>query len=176
MERELRPAGCTSSKQSIVKREDTSRGEWYVLIQILLILAVGFAPELQPDRTIPALSLVRDGRFFGGILCVAGLGFSILALAGLGRNLSIFPRPKRDSELVEAGLYAIVRHPIYFGIITAALGWSIYRWSILSLVFSIALFLWLDAKARREEAWLAEKFPDYPNYQQRVKKLIPFIY
>lgn len=159
-----------------MKREDTSRGEWYVLIQILLILAVGFAPEMEPDRTVPVLSLVRDIRIFAGILCIAGLGFSTLGLAGLGKNLSIFPRPKRESELVESGAYAIVRHPIYCGLITAAIGWSIFRWSLLSFIASATLFLLFDVKARKEEAWLTEKFPEYPGYQKRVKKLIPFIY
>jgi protein-S-isoprenylcysteine O-methyltransferase Ste14 len=38
------------------------------------------------------------------------------------------------------------------------------------------LFLFLDLKSRREERWLCAKFPDYPAYQRRVRRLIPFVY
>ncbi len=43
-------------------------------------------------------------------------------------------------------------------------------------VYVAALFVLLDVKSRREERWLVEKFPEYPAYQRRVRKLIPFVY
>jgi protein-S-isoprenylcysteine O-methyltransferase Ste14 len=38
------------------------------------------------------------------------------------------------------------------------------------------LAAFLDRKAAREERWLEEKFPDYPEYRRRVRKFIPFLY
>ena len=157
-------------------QEDNSRGEWYVLVQVLLLFAVLFAPELEPERAIPAEPLVTAARIFGGILCVTGLAFSFLGLLRLGKNLSIFPKPKNDSELVESGAYAIVRHPIYCGLIAAAFGWSLFRWSLLALIVSAALVVLFDLKSRREEQWLESKFAEYAEYKQHVKKLIPFVY
>jgi protein-S-isoprenylcysteine O-methyltransferase Ste14 len=43
-------------------------------------------------------------------------------------------------------------------------------------VYAALLFLLFDAKARREERWLVEKFPSYAGYQRRVRKLVPFLY
>ena len=57
-----------------------------------------------------------------------------------------------------------------------ALGWALYVQGWLTLGYVVALFVFLDAKSRREERWLAERFPAYADYQQRVRKLIPFLY
>ena len=43
-------------------------------------------------------------------------------------------------------------------------------------MYAALLFLLFDAKARREEAWLVEKFPSYAEYRRRVRKLVPFVY
>ena len=44
------------------------------------------------------------------------------------------------------------------------------------LVGSIGLFVFFDAKSKTEEVWLTEKFSDYADYANAVKKLIPWIY
>ena len=79
-------------------------------------------------------------------------------------------------ELIESGLYAWVRHPIYCGIILAAFGWALYVQGALSLLWAALLVVFFDIKSRREEAWLAARFPAYADYRRRVRKLIPFIY
>jgi len=69
-----------------------------------------------------------------------------------------------------------VRHPIYSGIIIGAFGWSLLRGSIIALVLSVALLVFFHLKSRREERWLVERYPEYADYQKRVKKIIPFIW
>jgi protein-S-isoprenylcysteine O-methyltransferase Ste14 len=69
-----------------------------------------------------------------------------------------------------------VRHPIYTGVIFAALGWSIVNWSWLAIVITVVLGVFFDRKAAHEEVMLKAKFPTYAAYKQRVKKLIPFVY
>jgi protein-S-isoprenylcysteine O-methyltransferase Ste14 len=109
---------------------------------------------------------------------LSGLG-ALLAFAGLfslGRNLTAVPHPKDDAVFVERGAYRLVRHPIYSGIILGAVGWGLLTNSLLVLLLSAGLLLFLDIKSRREEQWLNAKFAEYAGYQQRVRKLIPFIY
>ena len=56
------------------------------------------------------------------------------------------------------------------------IGWAIWRHGWLTLLYAALLFLLFDAKARREERWLLEKFPSYSEYKRRVRKLVPFLY
>ena len=74
------------------------------------------------------------------------------------------------------GAYAIVRHPIYSGLIIAAFGLGLWRHGWLTLVWALVLFAFFDVKSRLEERWLTEKFAEYPAYRTRVKKLIPWVY
>lgn len=136
------------------------------------MFAVFLAPKWSKGTGSPSTIAAA----LGWTLLLIGAVFSSLGTFELGRNLSPFPRPKNDSELIARGAYAVVRHPIYCGIIFLASGWSILHSSILAMVLSVVLFLFFDLKARREERWLAEKFPEYVRYKRRVKKLIPFVY
>jgi len=105
----------------------------------------------------------------GGALSLAGL-------VGLGRRLTPLPFPKDGADLMQAGPFALVRHPIYSGVLALAFGWTLWVQGWLTLAYALALFVLLDAKSRREERWLVGKFPEYAGYQRRVRKFIPFIY
>jgi protein-S-isoprenylcysteine O-methyltransferase Ste14 len=61
-------------------------------------------------------------------------------------------------------------------VLLAALAWLLIFPGVYVMAYAIALFILFDVKARREEVWLVERFPEYSKYQQRVKKLIPSIY
>jgi protein-S-isoprenylcysteine O-methyltransferase Ste14 len=105
----------------------------------------------------------------GGALLLAGL-------IRLGRGLTPLPYPREGADLIQTGPYALVRHPMYSGGIGLAVGWAVYVQGWLTLGYVLALFVFLDAKSRREERWLVEKFPVYTAYQRRVRKLVPFLY
>jgi protein-S-isoprenylcysteine O-methyltransferase Ste14 len=154
-----------------------SRGESYVLVQLLLMLLVLFGPTELPG--IPrwgapwATVTLVSGLVLGGV----GLVLTALGTLALGnRNLSAFPRPKDGAGLVTTGAYAIVRHPIYSGVSLMSLGWALARRSPLTLGYAFMLLIFFDIKSRREEQWLQAKFLEYAEYRSRVKKLIPFIY
>jgi protein-S-isoprenylcysteine O-methyltransferase Ste14 len=146
------------------------RGEGWVALQIVLFAVILLAPGVSfaAPAWLRALGLALVA--VGGALGTAG----VLAL---GRsNLSVFPRPVEGGNLVTSGPYAFVRHPIYAGLILATLGWSLFRANLLGLALATLLFIFFDLKSRREERWLVEAHPGYPAYQQRVRKLIPFVY
>ena len=66
---------------------------------------------------------------------------------------------------------------MYGGGILIALGWSTIFTSLVGLVLTVVLAVFLDLKARREEAWLGERLDGYTAYRTRTPhKLIPFLY
>lgn len=153
-----------------------SRGEWYVVVQGLLFLLVAFGPQDLPGMPEWSTGLQFAGLVLGVVLI--GLG-GLLAGSGLlylGKNLSPFPHPLDDAQFVSRGPYRIVRHPIYSGIILGALGWAGVVHGTLTLAYALLLLVFFDLKTRREEKWLKKKFSDYQEYQQKVRKLIPFVY
>lgn len=111
----------------------------------------------------------------GLALCGAGIGLAILARAHLGRNWGMPMSRKEDPELVTSGPYAVVRHPIYAGMLAAMLGSALAQ----SLFWVVPLVLfgsYFTYSARREEKLMAEQFPaHYPAYMQRTKMLLPFV-
>lgn len=153
-----------------------ARGGWWVSAQFGLLFALVLAPPDLPG--LPALPLLREqgALIVGFILGGCGMALAGMGLLHLGANLTPFPRPRDNGRLVQNGVYAIVRHPIYSGIILGAFGWSLVRGSIVALALSVALLVFFHFKSRREERWLVERYPEYAAYQKRVKKLLPFIW
>ena len=91
----------------------------------------------------------------------------------LGRNSTPFPRPSDGSQLVQTGIYGMVRHPLYTSVMTASLGWALIWESWYAVLPALMLIPFFHAKVRREERWLQEKFPDYADYARRVPRFIP---
>ncbi len=153
-----------------------ARGEWYVLIQFVLVTMVIFGPRTccgLPEWKEPFVLL---GSMGGGMLMVAGSLLAVAGLLNLGKNLTPLPRPKDTATLIETGAYRLVRHPIYGGIILSAFGWSLWVHSLLTICYATTLLMFFEIKSNREEQWLMEKFPEYSNYRRRIRKFIPFLY
>lgn len=149
----------------------TGRGEGWVIAQFIILAIIALIP---PDLAgLPALP--EWCRPLGVAVGLLGGGIGVAGLLGLGSNLTPFPRPKDDATLVETGVYAIVRHPIYAGLFVATVGYALLRASLPTLLLSLALGVFFDQKARREERWLEQKFPQYAAYQQKVRgRILPF--
>ena len=103
-----------------------ARGEWYVVIQGLLFALVVFGPASVAGLPAWPIGSTVLFRVSGLALIVLGLVVAVFAAWNLGRSLTPLPYPKKDAELVTTGLFGYVRHPIYFGVILLAFGWSIY--------------------------------------------------
>jgi protein-S-isoprenylcysteine O-methyltransferase Ste14 len=146
------------------------RGLRWVLIQVVLLGAIVVIPPDLLPRLPESLWII------GLVVGVAGFLLVSLGALFLGTNLTMFPSPKEDGELTQRGVYGLVRHPMYSGVLLCALGWSLVRASLPSLICTLVLGIFFDRKATREEAWLAAKYPDYADYRRRVRKLIPWLY
>jgi protein-S-isoprenylcysteine O-methyltransferase Ste14 len=150
-----------------------SRGELYVVVQAILLIALFFGP-----KDIFGLSTMLNQTLWwiGQILFYSGIVIAIWAAILLGPNLTPLPKPKPSGEFIQSGLYRFVRHPIYFGVILVCFGWASIEQNLYTLVLAIILLIFFDLKSRQEEIWLTEKFSEYDVYKQNTKKLIPFIY
>ena len=78
----------------------------------------------------------------------------------LGKNRTPYPQPRADSELIQHGIYARVRHPLYTSVMLASLGWAMIWQSAAAFGAALVLIPFFHAKARREERWLGEQFSD----------------
>ncbi|MGB8646713.1 MAG: isoprenylcysteine carboxylmethyltransferase family protein [Anaerolineae bacterium] len=146
------------------------RGELWFAFQIILFGLILIAP------TVSSFPFPLWLRGLGLLILLMGGLIGTLGLVRLGRNLSPFPKPIDGGQLVQTGIYGWVRHPIYSGLIFSAFGWSLLTNTLLGLALVVVLFIFFDLKSRREERWLAETYPDYTEYKQHVKKLIPGVY
>jgi len=118
----------------------------------------------------------RASSIAGTVLLIAGAIFGLAGMHALGRNRTPYPKPCEDAQLVQHGIYSIVRHPLYSSLVFIALGWALLWHSWPALIAGLALAVLLDAKARLEERWLRKLFAEYANYACRVKRLQPKIY
>jgi protein-S-isoprenylcysteine O-methyltransferase Ste14 len=98
------------------------------------------------------------------------------AFRELGPNLTPLPRPSETSSLVRTGIYARIRHPIYAGLTLAGIGWATATRSLPAFAAAVVLCFFLDAKARREEAWLLDRYPDYAAYRTGSRRFLPRVY
>ena len=112
----------------------------------------------------------------GGAIALAGVALLIAGGAGLGPQLTPFPRPVDDGALRRSGVYGLVRHPMYGGALLAMLGWALLSSPLALIPLGVAA-AFLDAKRRREEAWLIAKHADYADYRRQVRRqFIPFVW
>lgn len=141
----------------------------FVLVQLILFIVYFFR--------ISSLDFpIANGvRYFGGILSLLGLFLIVAAFLALKHNLTPFPAPKKNVVLVTSGIYKYSRHPIYAGIIYAAIGFGLYSENSLRLLVSQFLVLLFYRKGRYEEKLLMEKFPGYKEYRAKTFSIFPFV-
>jgi len=152
---------------------------------------LAWSRELRIRAVIAVLAivLIRVGAFrdhglnsdpwragAGLVLFAVGLVFSIWARIHIGRNWGSPMSRKNDPELVASGPYRLVRHPIYSGILVAAIGTALaLSWAWLVAVALAGVYFVYSAIV--EERNLTEQFPDtYPAYKRSTKMLVPFIF
>jgi protein-S-isoprenylcysteine O-methyltransferase Ste14 len=75
--------------------------------------------------------------------------------------------------LVTAGPYGYVRHPIYVGLVLLCAGYTLL-WNNVVVACTVGVVVWLyfEGKARAEERWLVERYPDYKEYMGRVRRRV----
>jgi protein-S-isoprenylcysteine O-methyltransferase Ste14 len=113
----------------------------------------------------------------GAVFLVGGLLFAVWARERLGRNWSRAVTIKQDHELITTGPYAMVRHPIYTGILTGFAGSAIAVSQVRGVIAVILVFLIFRAKLRMEEEWMRSQFGEtYATYADQTAALVPYVF
>ena len=149
-------------------------GEGWVLVQgilFVLIVAAGFSVNGAWAREARTVTTI-----VAGLSMVGGLLLALRGAIDLRGAFTPLPRPREGAHLVETGAFALVRHPVYGGIVLLALGWGLFTASPISIGLALILLAFFRLKSAREEAWLAEAYPGYDAYRARTKRMIPFLY
>lgn len=136
---------------------------------LLFSHAINF--ELLNLRLIPGTPFAQ---WLGIGLTAIGVGFAVWARVYIGENWSGTVTVKVGHELIRSGPYAWVRHPIYSGILLAALGTALVRDEVRGLVGLVILWIAFWIKSRIEEQFMSKTFGDaYAQYSKSTGALIP---
>ena len=138
-----------------------------VFSQFLIIFLHFFQLEFLPNKQIIQINNIF--YFLGILIIIIASIFILIAIKDLGRNLSPFPKPKANSNLVTTGIYRFMRHPMYYSLIIISFGVFLTKLSIYHLCLTITLALLIKFKIILEEQYLKNKFKNYFLYKNVVK-------
>ena len=159
--------------------QKASRDPWVwgqvVLIALIAVLAPLLPRYVSLGDADFALNRVDPTwiRALGGLLAGAGLAIGVWGARSLGSSLTPGTEPLPGAPLVTTGAYAQWRHPIYAGLVLLLAGYTL-AWSnwTMALVVGIVAWQYFDAKARAEERWLIERYPEYQRYARSVRRRV----
>lgn len=113
----------------------------------------------------------------GKVMATVGLLLGFWALLQMPRSsFSMHPLPKKAGSLQIQGPYRFMRHPMYTAVLLTCMGWLHNRGGNTHLLaFMLLTFIFL-VKIKLEEQYLRSKFAEYELYQQKTKRLIPWVW
>jgi protein-S-isoprenylcysteine O-methyltransferase Ste14 len=143
-----------------------------MLIGALLL----FVPAHRYEGPLRWWHVGRMGAWLCVALVAAGIAFAWWARLHLGRLWSGRVTRKADHRVVDSGPYAVVRHPIYSGLLLSMLATAVAKGTLLGAGGFVFLLLGIWMKARLEEHWLTQELGEgvYCGYRRRVPMLMPF--
>lgn len=170
--------GSLSSQRTVQREPLLARARYLVLLMggSVLLFTHALARPLPwlGHRLWPASPIAGAA---GLLVTAVGVGFAIWARVTLGRLWSGTITLKEGHRLIQSGPYALARHPIYTGLLLAALGTAISLGMVRGFVGLLLHCIGFRIKLAAEERLMASQFGDeHRAYRQRVRMLIPFIY
>jgi protein-S-isoprenylcysteine O-methyltransferase Ste14 len=163
------------SKASGVKNRSDKSSMLLLWIAIPLSLTAagfigGYEIWLFPDPSM-AKKIAIGITIFGFIV-------RWIAIIQLGRMFTVDVSISNTHILKTSGMYKIVRHPSYLGLMLIIAGLGLSEGSILSFVVAIVpVFIAMNYRMIVEEKALINEFgAQYEDYKKRVSRIVPFIY
>tara|TARA_B100000965_G_scaffold372310_1_gene361905 strand:- start:427 stop:885 length:459 start_codon:yes stop_codon:yes gene_type:complete len=138
-----------------------------VFLQLLIIILHFIKFEFLTNLEIIQVSSVF--RYLGNLIIMISSFVMLISIKELGNNLSPLPKPIKNGNLITSGIYALMRHPMYYSLISISFGVFITKLSFYYLSLTICLVLVIKYKIILEEKHLNTKFKNYLLYKQKVK-------
>lgn len=156
-------------------REDRGN-RWVIVAVVAIALAAGFVPAWT-DR-IGFWTIDGDAvRWCGVALAAVGATLRVAPIFVLGKRFSGLVAIQPGHTLVTTGLYAVIRHPSYLGLLVGSLGWGLAFRSGVGILLTLLFVAAIAARITSEEALLHLEFgAEYDAYRARTWRLIPLIY
>src|SRR5215510_9493284 len=156
-------------------REDRSN-RWVIVALVLLGLLAAYLPAYTDRKDFWTL----DGetmRWLGVVLYAAGGALRLWPVFVLGDRFSGLVAIQPGHTLVTSGVYGVIRHPSYLGLLVLSLGWALAFRSLVGVVLALINIVPLVARMRSEEALLHAQFGEqYDAYRRRTWRLVPGLY
>ena len=138
-----------------------------VIFQFLIISLHFIKFEFLPNIEIMQVNSIFS--FVGFLIIIIASIIMLKAVKDLASNLSPFPKPLANGNLITSGIYSFIRHPMYYSLILISLGVFIIKLSFYYLFLTISLTLVIKSKIILEEKYLNKKFKNYLFYKDKVK-------
>jgi protein-S-isoprenylcysteine O-methyltransferase Ste14 len=123
---------------------------------------------------LPNINMVTN---IGAGITAAGMMLAIWARFILGRQWNTTISIQENHELIRRGPYKVVRHPIYTGVLLAALGSVLALHTVGAAIGLLLLFITYAAKISREDRWLVKELGEsYAEYRREVAAMVPWLY
>ncbi len=161
------------------KRKIVKKGDKLSIWILTICIAIGYSLAFSIASTKIGRIYHWDAFFIiGAIFSMTGLIIRINSILTLKKQFTYTVTKIENHQLIETGLYKIIRHPGYLGqlIIFLGISTSLSNWlSILSMIISVSIgYIY---RIKTEEKFMIEQMGDrYIDYQKRTKRLIPMIY
>jgi len=157
------------------EREDRSN-RWVLAAFAVIGLLNGYLPALT-DR-LDFWTFGGDGvRWPGVVLFAAGGAVRLWPVFVLGRRFSGLVAIQPGHTLVTTGIYSIIRHPSYLGLLVSSLGWGLAFRSGVGVLLAVLTLVPVVGRIRAEEVLLRSQFgAEYDAYRSRTSRLIPGFY
>jgi protein-S-isoprenylcysteine O-methyltransferase Ste14 len=156
-------------------REDTSN-RWVIAVFSVIALLAAFLPAWSDRKGI----WVIDGdsiRRLGVVLFAAGGALRLWPVFVLGDRFSGLAAIQPGHGLVTSGVYGVIRHPSYLGLLISSLGWGLAFRSGIGVLLAALLVPPMLARIKAEEKLLRSQFgAEYDAYRARTSRLIPGLY
>jgi protein-S-isoprenylcysteine O-methyltransferase Ste14 len=147
-----------------------------VIVQFVLFAVLALAVVLTPAASAPSTIGI------GIVLIMIGLALIALAIVTYQAHANRLPKispeppdPQRGGRLIMQGIYGVMRHPIYGGVLFTAFGIAFIHGNIFVWAVVAAMYVFFYSKSRYEEGMLAHFYPEYGQYMQRTGRFLPRI-
>jgi protein-S-isoprenylcysteine O-methyltransferase Ste14 len=165
----------SSGNLSPGERED--RGNRWVLVAFAVIgVLAAWLPAYLDRKAIWTIG-GDTVRWIGVFLFIGGGMLRLWPVFVLGRRFSGLVAIQPGHTLVTTGIYAVIRHPSYLGLLINALGWALAFRSVAGVLLTALTIVPIVARIGAEETLLRSQFgADYDAYRSRTSRLVPGIY